>query len=462
MRVIRANRFARIALRIARATKASMRRAASFLTVAGLCAVHDIYGVRPDIEDVDTQRTTTTTTTTNIDSKIAWFVDFASKDTVIKAIVDHIFGGELRQIDTNQSAHDFAHKEAADKGDFNSETVGLVLESQLWTPSRSTRVPRYRDPPTPPPPPTMADIEGILKNESPSVPYLVEEAGTWHWHAGDIWRKKQRWRYMRNASSDKLEPYGLGHQMKESVDFCRLCQSFAQLYMFNDLWPDKEFGRPATTPRKLWSQLAKGKFGNNTKVIVKYWEAVLTQSGWKLAKETQEEEAEENAEQDEKKAEQDEKEAEQDEKEARRKKELSQGMLEGLWASQWALGDGNSNDLVNDSDALSGPVVHDTARPSLRVGFWQNGFFADFYFWAAGFFRIFSPDFLSSFLWEKSPEKSSRKIPGKILQKLYNKNPRHISAEGPGQHLSDTPYCALWGFWCLNMANSVRYPLPLF
>ena len=24
------------------------------------------------------------------------------------------------------------------------------------------------------------------------------------------------------------------------------------------------------------------------------------------------------------------------------------------------------------------------------------------------------------------------------------------------------PYCALWGFWCLNMANWVRYPLPLF
>ena len=22
-------------------------------------------------------------------------------------------------------------------------------------------------------------------------------------------------------------------------------------------------------------------------------------------------------------------------------------------------------------------------------------------------------------------------------------------------------YCALWGFWCLNMANWVRYPLPL-
>ena len=24
------------------------------------------------------------------------------------------------------------------------------------------------------------------------------------------------------------------------------------------------------------------------------------------------------------------------------------------------------------------------------------------------------------------------------------------------------PYCALWGFWCLNMATWVRYPLPPF
>ena len=75
---------------------------------------------------------------------------------------------------------------------------------------------------------------------------------------------------------------------------------------------------------------------------------------------------------------------------------------------------------------------------SVRVGFWQNGFFVDFYFWAAGFFRgfcrrIFSPHFCG----KKCPEKSSRKIPGKILQNLYNKNPRHISAEGPGQILRE-------------------------
>ena len=69
-----------------------------------------------------------------------------------------------------------------------------------------------------------------------------------------------------------------------------------------------------------------------------------------------------------------------------------------------------------------------------RVGSWQNGFFVDFHFWAAGFFRgfsrrIFSPHFCG----KKCPEKSSRKIPGKILQNLYYKNPRHISAEGVGQ-----------------------------
>ena len=65
-----------------------------------------------------------------------------------------------------------------------------------------------------------------------------------------------------------------------------------------------------------------------------------------------------------------------------------------------------------------------TICPIIRVGFWQNGFFADFYFWAAGFFRGFSRRiFFSSVLWEKCPEKSSRKIPEKILQNLYNKNP---------------------------------------
>ena len=28
-------------------------------------------------------------------------------------------------------------------------------------------------------------------------------------------------------------------------------------------------------------------------------------------------------------------------------------------------------------------------------------------------------------------------------------------------YLSDTPYCALWCFWCLNMTNWLRYPPPL-
>ena len=101
---------------------------------------------------------------------------------------------------------------------------------------------------------------------------------------------------------------------------------------------------------------------------------------------------------------------------------------------------------------------------SVRVGFRRNGFFVDFYFWAAGFFRgfchrIFSPHFCG----KKCPEKSSRKIPGKILQNLYNKNPRHISAEGPFQKVGFPPipervtksvenrtFCALFGTLCGN------------
>ena len=41
-------------------------------------------------------------------------------------------------------------------------------------------------------------------------------------------------------------------------------------------------------------------------------------------------------------------------------------------------------------------ILHNS---NIRVGFWQNGSFADSYFWAAGFFsRILSPDFFASFL----------------------------------------------------------------
>ena len=81
------------------------------------------------------------------------------------------------------------------------------------------------------------------------------------------------------------------------------------------------------------------------------------------------------------------------------------------------------------------PIV---AHPYVRVGFWQNGFFADFYFWAAGFLRGFCRRIFSlHFCGEKVPRKILQEIPGKILQILYDKNPRQLSAEGPGQHIPD-------------------------
>ena len=63
------------------------------------------------------------------------------------------------------------------------------------------------------------------------------------------------------------------------------------------------------------------------------------------------------------------------------------------------------------------PAKASTFTRVLTVGFGQNGFFADLYFWAAGFFRGFCRRiFFSEFCGEKGSEKSSRKIPGKILQ----------------------------------------------
>ena len=70
----------------------------------------------------------------------------------------------------------------------------------------------------------------------------------------------------------------------------------------------------------------------------------------------------------------------------------------------------------------------------VRADFWQNGFFADFIFRPPDSFAdILAGFLLLIFVGKKCPLKSSRKIPGKILQKSSNKNPRHISAEGPDQ-----------------------------
>ena len=69
----------------------------------------------------------------------------------------------------------------------------------------------------------------------------------------------------------------------------------------------------------------------------------------------------------------------------------------------------------------------------LRLGFWQNGFFADFIFEPPNFFVDFVAGFVLLIFVGKVPRKSFGKIPDKTLQILYNKNPRHVSAEVPCQ-----------------------------
>ena len=50
------------------------------------------------------------------------------------------------------------------------------------------------------------------------------------------------------------------------------------------------------------------------------------------------------------------------------------------------------------------------ATTMVRVGFWQNGFFADFYFWAIGFFRA---DFVAGFFLVFVGKSAQKSPPGK-------------------------------------------------
>ena len=62
---------------------------------------------------------------------------------------------------------------------------------------------------------------------------------------------------------------------------------------------------------------------------------------------------------------------------------------------------------------------------NVRVGFWQNGFFADFYFWAAGFFGdLVAGFFLLIFV-------------GKSAQKILHENPQQNAPNFIRQKSSD-------------------------
>ena len=67
--------------------------------------------------------------------------------------------------------------------------------------------------------------------------------------------------------------------------------------------------------------------------------------------------------------------------------------------------------------------------------------------------RIFSPLF---FVGKECPEKSSRRIPGKILQNLHNKIPRHSFCKGAGPVISADP------LWRGKQGRFVIFRFPLF
>ena len=70
-----------------------------------------------------------------------------------------------------------------------------------------------------------------------------------------------------------------------------------------------------------------------------------------------------------------------------------------------------------------------------RAGFRQNGFFADFFFWAAGFFRGFLAGFfILIFVGISAQKNPPGKSPGKSSKIYTTKVLQHISADSPGQY----------------------------
>ena len=86
------------------------------------------------------------------------------------------------------------------------------------------------------------------------------------------------------------------------------------------------------------------------------------------------------------------------------------------------------------------------------MGFWAST--KRFCFWCLDFFTSGATACAAP----RTPRASLR---ARVLkQTIILSGPVSRDAARLSQRYPD--YCALWGFWCLNMANWVRYPLPLF
>ena len=82
---------------------------------------------------------------------------------------------------------------------------------------------------------------------------------------------------------------------------------------------------------------------------------------------------------------------------------------------------------------------------------------------STGFFA-FSPAFMCNLV-RRAPQ-NLEKVAKNPVEKIASNPVTSVAVmvlSAPSETISAIPpYCALWGFWCLNMANWVRYPVPLF
>ena len=85
----------------------------------------------------------------------------------------------------------------------------------------------------------------------------------------------------------------------------------------------------------------------------------------------------------------------------------------------------------------------------VRVGFWQNGFFADFYFWAAKFYRGFCREIFSPFCGKIAQKDPPGKSPAKSSKIYASKIPDTFLQRGQDKTCRITYFCVFVVFFCI-------------
>ena len=111
---------------------------------------------------------------------------------------------------------------------------------------------------------------------------------------------------------------------------------------------------------------------------------------------------------------------------------------------------------IECSKSLSSLLFCENGQESFGSVFGRTDFSRNYVFEPLDFFVDFVAEIFPKFGGEKVTRKILQENPWQILQSLYNKNPRQISAEGPGQQSALLlAKCATWIGFVLQKTTAV-------